>query len=84
MGIEHVFEFRVNGYLVTELESGEKLTFPVDPGTVIIEVRMFNVLGKVAPAQIETTFAPGRNYVYRAGLDDQLHLSLIRDTDLSR
>ena len=84
MGIEHVFEFRVNGVLVTELESGEKLTIPVDPGTVIIEVRMFNVLGKIAPAQIETNFAAGRNYVYRAGLDDTPHLFLTRDTDLSR
>jgi hypothetical protein len=84
MGIEHVFEFWINGLQVAELRSGEKTTLTVDPGSVILEIRMFNVLGKVAPAQVETTFLQGRNYVYRAGIDDTPRLHLTRDTELSR
>ncbi|MEI6336597.1 MAG: hypothetical protein WCS87_18730 [Methylococcaceae bacterium] len=84
LGAEHVFEFWVNGLLVAELNSGDKFTTPVEPGTVIIEVRMFNVLGKLAPAQVETVLASGRIYVYRAGIDDTPRLHLARDLDLSK
>jgi hypothetical protein len=83
-GIEHVFEFWVNGLQLAELKAGEKLTMSIEPGAVILEIRMFNVLGKIAPAQVETIFVPGRIYVYRAGIDDTPRLHLTRDVDLSK
>jgi hypothetical protein len=83
-GIEHVFEFWVNGLQLADLRAGEKLITLVEPGAVILEVRIFNILGKIAPAQIETTFAPGKSYVYRAGVDDTPRLHLSRDVELSR
>lgn len=83
-GIEHVFEFWVNGLQLAELRAGERLTTLIEPGAVILEIRMFNVLGKIAPAQVETTFAPGRSYVYRAGVDDTPRLHLSRDVELTR
>jgi hypothetical protein len=45
---------------------------------------MFNVLGKIAPAQVETTLSAGRRYVYRAGIDDTPRLHLTRDVELSK
>ena len=83
-GAEHVFEFWVNGQHLVELKAGEKFTTPINPGSVILEIRMFNVFGKIAPAQVETVFGPGRAYVYRAGLDDTPRLHLARDMDLSK
>jgi len=83
-GVEHVFEFWINGQQIVELEAGEKFALPIEPGSVILEVRMFNVLGKIAPAQVETIFAPGGSYVYRAGIDSTLRLHLTRDVQLSK
>lgn len=83
-GAEHVFEFWVNGQQIAELKAGEKLTTAVEPGPVFLEIRMFNILGKIAPAQVETTFLPGATYVYRAGLDAAPSLHLARDLGLSR
>ncbi len=79
-----MFEFWLNGQQLADLKAGEKLTTLVEPGAIIIEIRMFNVLGKIAPAQVETILAPGRSYVYRAGLDDTPRLHLTRDVGLSR
>ncbi|WKZ16987.1 MAG: hypothetical protein QY317_06655 [Candidatus Jettenia caeni] len=68
-GIEHVFELRINGTLVAELRPKEAFAFDVDPGLVFLEIRMFNIIGKVAPVQVETTVEPNKRYFYRAGID---------------
>jgi hypothetical protein len=82
-GIEHVFELWVNGVKLAELRAGESHTTPVDPGATFIEIRMFNVLGSVAPVQVETVFDTSKTYVYRAGIDGQVKLHLRRDLSLS-
>jgi hypothetical protein len=82
-GIEHVFEMWVNGVHLADLRTGEFFTTPVDAGATFVEIRMFNVIGSVAPVQVETIFESNKKYVYRAGLDGQVKLHLRRDIALS-
>lgn len=82
-GIEHVFELWINGIFLVEMKAGESYTLPIDPGSIFIETRMFNVLGTVSPVQVETVLVGGNSYFYRAGIDGQLKLHLLRDHTLS-
>lgn len=81
---EHPVELWVNGIEVVRLNAGEIFQTSIDPGPVILEVRMFNFSERIFPAQVETTLSPGKYYVYRAGLDTALRMHLIRDVDLSK
>lgn len=83
-GAEHYFEIWINGSLLVKLNAGEKYTTPIDPSAVIIELRMFNVVQTITPVQVETIFAAGKTYVYRAGIDANLMLHLHRDLSLSK
>lgn len=81
-GAEHVFSIYVNNTHVVDLRQGEKFSLPVDSAQVFIEARMFNVLGKIPPVQVETVFTPKKEYVYRVGLDEGI-LRLSRDLALT-
>lgn len=82
-GAEHVFEIFANGVHSADLRQGEKISIAVDAGSVFIEARMHNVLGKVPPVQVETVLIEGGEYFYRVGLDE-LTLRLQRDLALSK
>jgi hypothetical protein len=83
-GIEHAVELWINGVQLARLRAGEIYQTSIDPGSVLIEVRMFNYSERIIPAQVEATLSPGQNYVYRAGLDGSLRMHLIRDLELSK
>jgi hypothetical protein len=81
-GIEHVIELHLNGKHVADLRTEEKVSVSVEPGEVFMDVQMFNVLGKIVPAQVETVFAPSGEYYYRVGITEG-SLRLTRDLALS-
>jgi hypothetical protein len=81
-GIEHVIELRLNGKHIADMRVEEKVSVAVDPGPVFLDVEMFNVLGKIVPAQVETVFAPSGEYYYRVGITEG-SLRLTRDLALT-
>lgn len=82
-GAEHYHQIWINGSLAAKLNASEIYKTKVEPGEIVLELRMFNVLGKIHPVQIETNFRPNRKYVYRSGLDDSPSLHFTRDMNLS-
>lgn len=80
-GIEHVFQISINGQHLANLRTGEKYVTKIDPGSVILELEMFNVLGKIAPDQVETILKENETYVYQTTIDGNLNLTLRRDFD---
>lgn len=83
-GFEHAVELWINGVEIAKLKTGEIFQTSIDPGPVLLELRMFNYSERIIPAQVETTLLTGKSYVYRAGLDGSLRMHLIRDLELSK
>ena len=77
------FFFEVNGVTVVQLRTGEKFTFPVDPGEMFLSVRTNAIGATNKPLQIQTTLYPSKHYVYRVGNDSNWIPSIARDLELS-
>lgn len=77
--IEHVFQIFINGQHLANLRTGEKYVTNIDPGSAILELKQFNVMGRIAPAQVETILEENETYVYQATIDGNLNLTLRRD-----